>query len=99
MYLLVQFGDGHEVSAATGGLFSMASACGNSSPVPELNERPPAYRSPHLSFCRSTSKNSIFGGRTSHTQRGDDWQLTRSPCPSGWPTWPSMVRYALSSSA
>jgi uncharacterized DUF497 family protein len=40
----VQFGDRHEVSAATGGLFSVASRRGNSSPVPELAERP---LSPH----------------------------------------------------
>src|SRR5271157_4336378 len=33
------FRERHEVSAATRGLFSVASACGNSSPVPELNDR------------------------------------------------------------
>jgi hypothetical protein len=34
-------------------------------------DRKPFHRSPHLSFCRSTSKKFIFGGRTRWTQFSD----------------------------
>ena len=55
-------------------------------------QRRPFQRSPHLSFCRSTSKNSMRGGRIRLTNFCELRQMTRSWSFNGSPTCPSMVR-------
>ena len=49
------------------------------------------YRSPHLSFCRSTSKYVRAEARTSFTLRGARRMVTSSPASRGVPVWPSKV--------
>src|ERR1017187_7206874 len=60
-------------------------------------ERNPLHRSPHFSLERSTSKNRMWGGRTSRSESRELRHTRSSPSLMGLPTWPSMVRYTPSS--